>query len=851
MDPLTLTLTAVDRASSVLQAIGATAERVFEKIEGALEAIGSTAAKVATVIGGTLVAAFVAVGKAGIDMNLTLEGARLALTKILGSADAAGGFLGALRREALTSKLEFKELVPLGQQLAAVYGPQGLGRVLPTLRAFGDAGSILAGGDKGAVGRALVQFRQVASGLLERESLKTIEENLPGSGVLDIITKRFGSADTKELTKAGVTGQMVAEAIVRGFQERFGGAQEELAGTLPVILSNFGDAWNELTAAITAKALPVLTAAAGKVLEILQGLAGNERFIQAISSVFELLAAAATRAAEALPGVVEWLSQIVTKENVIRLLSETAGWFQVIGEEVKKFLEAAAGGRSFDTLWGAFSAAGKTAIDLVYKGWNILTATIMEFSRSAPEIFGIIKDAITPVVQWLQAAVDRALILAGAFSKGFGGGGGHTSAGMGGGVGGGGFTINAGMGGGGGGHAPGNIQTWILQQIGSLLGSGAKAFLGDQLGPLGMLNNLSGMPDVGKAWQQSNIQGRATDVFNRIQAAGQAAAGGSIDDVFKRQQAAAGGIAAGLTRATATGPAGAGGTGLPPAHIMSQAGGAMKAASGFLDEKAARELLQNLNQVYDTRLAAFQVMVEGYPQEEQSARALQILGPELERQQQNLLQHMKRLQPGTEAFLKAQKELFGLQKKRLDLQQGAARDQERAEKEMERVAAQLWDKGKGDAQLNQRFDLGQTELDEARLRNNPFLTPQQRRAAQANLQEQRFRLLNRGVFGESDVDAQKRLIEAERVRGEINKTLGLESRSFRTLGGGEIQVTDPRAYGVSRYLDQVGTRGRREGYGPDSVVFAPTINASQDYDELKQVFLDMFDQMFRQAYPGQ
>ncbi|HEV3052143.1 MAG TPA: tape measure protein, partial [Longimicrobium sp.] len=227
------------------RAVLSVAGDIIQGLGGAFERVLGVAERVGLVVGGTLTAAFVATAKAGVDFNTTLQGTSLALTRILGSQQAAAGLIGDLRKEALTSKLELKDLLPLGQQLAAVYGPGGLGKVIPTLRAFGDAASVLAGGDKEAASRALIQFRQLASGLLERENLRTIEENLPGSDVLGIVQRKFGTVDTQALKQAHVTGQMVADAIVAGFTEKFGGAQRELAGTLPVILSNFGDAFNE------------------------------------------------------------------------------------------------------------------------------------------------------------------------------------------------------------------------------------------------------------------------------------------------------------------------------------------------------------------------------------------------------------------------------------------------------------------------------------------------------------------------------------------------------------------------------------------------------------------------------
>jgi tape measure domain-containing protein len=239
---------------------------------GRLTAGGAVAGLTATF--GGLAAGMQKVGSAGLDMNGTLLGAQTALTKLLGSPQAAGRFLGQLTQEAAQSIPTLKSLLPIATQLVQAYGPANLGKVLPTIRAFGDAASIAAGGDTNRMEMALLGFRQMLNrGVAQQEEINQIGENL-GVNVQGFLKGAFGTADTEVLAKAGITGMQVADAIVQGMQRQFGGAQAQAARTIGGLSSNIEDAFNALSGTITRGFGERVRTGLESVLRLMQALQG-------------------------------------------------------------------------------------------------------------------------------------------------------------------------------------------------------------------------------------------------------------------------------------------------------------------------------------------------------------------------------------------------------------------------------------------------------------------------------------------------------------------------------------------------------------------------------------------------
>jgi hypothetical protein len=277
----------IEQMGQRLQRLGPVAQRSAAMVTGAFQRIGVVARNTSLIIGGSLAVAIAGVAKTGIDMNVTLTGSQRALERITGSAGAAASLIANLRKEAAVSSLTFKEMLPIAQSLAAVYGPSGLGRVIPTMRAFQDAAAALRV-DNAGLQTALYGFRQlVQPGMKPRqEELNQVGEALPGFDLRGTLQRRFGTADPGALAAAGLTGRQVGDAIVDGMTQAFGGTQKAAAGSLPILLSNFQDAFNEFSAAVTARLTPAIEGALGKLLQLFQSLSSNEGVLKTLERAF-------------------------------------------------------------------------------------------------------------------------------------------------------------------------------------------------------------------------------------------------------------------------------------------------------------------------------------------------------------------------------------------------------------------------------------------------------------------------------------------------------------------------------------------------------------------------------------
>jgi tape measure domain-containing protein len=341
-------LSGINHVTSVagrnLRTMGQVADRAFHGIaagaQKAQQAIGKLTSAIGTGAGigaASLAGALALVGKTGVDMNITLGGATVALTRMTGSSRGAARLIGELRKEALQSMLTFKDMLPVAQSLVAVLGPRNLGAVVPIMRAFGDAATALQL-PADSMDRALLGFRQLLGRpFAQQEELNQINENLPGANVGGILRKQFGTADTEDLAKAGVTGQMVGFAIVRGLQQAFGGSQRALGGTIPMLLSGIQDSFNDFSATVTRTFGKQIQRALSSVLDLITRMGRNRRVLVSLETIFIAIGNVVQRAAANAGNFVHWLSRIATGENIIGSLTAILALFKTIGEELLRF----------------------------------------------------------------------------------------------------------------------------------------------------------------------------------------------------------------------------------------------------------------------------------------------------------------------------------------------------------------------------------------------------------------------------------------------------------------------------------------------------------------------------------
>lgn len=304
-------------ARSAFSGIGAAANAAL----GPLRTLATVLATGGAIFGGGgLVAGLKSLADTGVDMNLTLGGATQTLTRMTGSAAVAGRLLADLRQEALYSASTFKDLLAPTQSLAAVFlsnlGPRGLGQVIPTLRAFGDAAVSLRV-DTAGVQQALYGFRQLLGRpLVQMEEVNQVDEALPGANIRGILKRVFGSADTEVLQKAGVTGVQAGMAIIKGLQKAFGGAQRALGGSLPLLLSSIQDSINDLSGPVTQGLTRRLTEAARRVADFVANLdktAGGRKILEGLMQGFNAIGDAVIYATRALGPFLQSLGPFVTQ----------------------------------------------------------------------------------------------------------------------------------------------------------------------------------------------------------------------------------------------------------------------------------------------------------------------------------------------------------------------------------------------------------------------------------------------------------------------------------------------------------------------------------------------------------
>jgi tape measure domain-containing protein len=316
-------------------------------------------------------AAGVAFGQRGVEMNLTKQGGLTALTSLLGgNKGQAAGFMKELEQEAAQSLPTLKQLIPLATQLVQAYGPQGLGKVIPTIRAFGDAAAIAAGGDTNRMELALLGFRQILNrGVAQQEELNQIGENL-GVNVTDILKGSFGTADTEELGGRGVSGAAVADAIVKGLAAKFGGAQLRQSKTLPGLTSNVDDALNALAGQATEGMTRGLGGAMEKVLGALNKALERGSLVESMSVIFGTFGKVVEALAGQLEKVFKWIEQIAKADGLKLFLINAIALGQVLGERLLKLfgvdLKKAMDPKNVSAWFNALGEAVTGAIDTAF-----------------------------------------------------------------------------------------------------------------------------------------------------------------------------------------------------------------------------------------------------------------------------------------------------------------------------------------------------------------------------------------------------------------------------------------------------------------------------------------------------
>lgn len=392
-------LMGVVRASDRVMAGAAGIARSFARISVGAALTGTAAGLTA------VAAALTAVGKRGVDMNVTLMGSQAALSVMAGSSQRAAGLIADLRKEALSSLLTFKDMLPIAQSLVAVLGPGKLGAVIPIMRAFGDTASMLQV-PQANLGYAMQQFNQLMGRpFAQQEEINSLAENLPGLNPAGILREKFGTNVTDELKSKGISGQQVGFAIVEGMQRKFGGAQARMGGSIPMLSSGIGDTMNDLSAAATKGLTASVTKALQDVLAILNRQAAGGGFLKVMTLAFNEIGGAIERLTAKLPEVEKFFLSISSpkvwgemKEVGVGAIKVVGGAMVGLGNIFKEFFENQIRG----------TTANKALADSLKKFAIVGILTISKLVAT----FGMLEMAIGGVLIGIGAMTKNAAMLA-------------------------------------------------------------------------------------------------------------------------------------------------------------------------------------------------------------------------------------------------------------------------------------------------------------------------------------------------------------------------------------------------------------------------------------------------------
>jgi tape measure domain-containing protein len=177
----------------------------------------------------------------GLEFNDVIETSQIGLEAMLGSADKAAKHIESLKKFAVKTPFEFKDLVSYSQRLQAVgVTAQDVER---DLNSIGDALSKVGKIGKDDLDSVVTQLTQMrAKQKVNAEELNSIAEK--GIPVYDILSKKIG-VTAKELMKLGEAGRLKADGVyqllIEGFGEFGAGSMERASKTRLGQISSFND----------------------------------------------------------------------------------------------------------------------------------------------------------------------------------------------------------------------------------------------------------------------------------------------------------------------------------------------------------------------------------------------------------------------------------------------------------------------------------------------------------------------------------------------------------------------------------------------------------------------------------
>ncbi len=224
--------------------IGAKIDQVLEAFQQVQNMAKVQMANALRDVGGTITdyvsKPLIALGTTALKVGSEMEQTKIAFTTMLGSGEKATKFLGELKAFAAGTPFEFPGLVDSARRL------QALGfeaeKVIPSLRAIGNASAALGGGAQ-MIDRVTLALGQMTSkGKVSAQEINQLAES--GIGAWKILAEGMGKSipQVMALAEKGMinAGRAVPE-ILNSLNKQFEGMMEKQAKTIAGQWSNVKD----------------------------------------------------------------------------------------------------------------------------------------------------------------------------------------------------------------------------------------------------------------------------------------------------------------------------------------------------------------------------------------------------------------------------------------------------------------------------------------------------------------------------------------------------------------------------------------------------------------------------------
>lgn len=185
-----------------------------------------------------------------LDFNVTMEQARIGFETMLGSASRAESLLSNLASFAERTPFEFSGLLDASKRMLAL--GFSADRIIPTLRAVGNAAAGLGAGQQG-IDRIILALGQMqAKGKVTGEEMRQLTE--AGIQAWDILAESMGKSTQEVMSLASrglIPADRAVQALVEGMETRFPNMMAQMEDSWKGITSTISEVWKMTLGEVT------------------------------------------------------------------------------------------------------------------------------------------------------------------------------------------------------------------------------------------------------------------------------------------------------------------------------------------------------------------------------------------------------------------------------------------------------------------------------------------------------------------------------------------------------------------------------------------------------------------------